>query len=161
MQIRESKAAQSATLRILLATGLGAVFGFQSWRLATYGFVIPTPWYWSSWVFLSHVLMGFSVGATAWCIRWWGRGLALGLVFAIPPALGGHALGLGSVPYGLALVISSLMSALLIALISDSTFPRGRPSAGTLQAPERPSGATTRKCDSSPGNRNPQAANCR
>jgi hypothetical protein len=126
MSILESKADPSASRRILLATGLGAIFGFQSWRLAEYGFAVSIPSYGLAWVLLSHVFLGLSVGATAGFTRWWKRGLLLGLVFSIPSAFGALALGLKWVPYGVAAITGGLVVGLLIALIADALFPRTR-----------------------------------
>ena len=128
MPILESRADQSAIRRILLATGLGAVFGFQSWRLAKYGFEVSLPWYGSVWIWLSQVFLGFSVGVTAGSTRWWKRGFLLGLVFSIPSAFGARALGLSWAPYGVAAITGGLVVGLLIALIVDALFPNTRAS---------------------------------
>jgi len=128
MPILESKADRSAIRRILLATGLGAIFGFQSWRLAKYGFAVSFPWYGPVWILLSHVCLGFSVGVTAGSTCWWKRGFVLGLVFSIPSALGALALGLRWAPYGVAAITVGLVVGLLIALIADALFPRTRAS---------------------------------
>ena len=125
MPILESKADQSAVRRILLATGLGAIFGFQSWRLAKCAFAVSIPWYGLAWILLSYVILGFSIGATAGSTCWWKRGLVLGLVFSIPSAFGALALGLRWAP-GVAAIAGGLVVGLLIALIADALFPRPR-----------------------------------
>lgn len=124
MPIPESKSDQSATRRILLASGLGALFGFQDWRLAKYGFAVSIPWYAVAWIFAGHVLLGFSVGATIRLARWWKRGLLVGLAFGLPSALGTHALGLRWAPYGIAVVTGGLVAGFLIALLADALSPR-------------------------------------
>jgi hypothetical protein len=128
MPILGSKADQSAIRRILLATGLGAIFGFQNWWLAEYGFAVSLPWCGPAWILLSHVSLGFSVGATAGSTCWWKRGFVLGLVFSIPSAFGALALGLRWAPYGVAAITGGLVVGLLIALIADALFPRTRTS---------------------------------
>ena len=128
MPILESRTDQSAIRRILLATGLGAVFGFQSWRLAEYGFAVSLPWYGSVWIWLSQVFLGYSVGVTAGSAYWWKRGFLLGLVFSIPSAFGALALGLRWAPYGVAITTGGLVGGLLIALIVDALFPNTRAS---------------------------------
>lgn len=128
MPILEPKADQSSIRRILLATGLGAVFGFQSWRLAEDGFV-SIPWYGLAWILLSHVCLGFSIGVTAGSTCWWKRGFVLGLVFSSPSAFGALALGLRGVPHGVAAITGGLVVALLIAFIADALFPPAQTSA--------------------------------
>lgn len=124
MPILESKADQSAIRRILLATGLGAIFGFQSGRLAMYGFAVSIPWYGLAWIWLSQVFLGLSIGATAGSTCGWKRGLVLGLAFSIPSAFGARALGLRWVPYCVAAITVGLVVGLLIALVADALFPR-------------------------------------
>jgi hypothetical protein len=128
MPLLEVEADQSAIRRILLTTGLGAVFGFQSWRLAEDGFAVSVPWYGLAGILLSHVLLGLSIGAIAGFTRWWKRGLLLGLVFSIPSAFGALALGLTWVPYGVAAITGGLAVGLLIASIADALFPVKRTS---------------------------------
>jgi hypothetical protein len=129
MPILESNGQKIAILRIVVATGLGAIFGLQNWRLARYGFAISGPWYWSVWMIFSHVMLGFSVYVTPGSTRWWKRGLALGTAFGIPLALGTRALGLRWVPYCLAGMVAALVAGLLIALVLDALFPRTRKAA--------------------------------
>lgn len=139
MPVLKLKEDESAS-RILLAAGLGTVFGFQSWRLAEFGFGVPIPWYGSLWLFLGHVLLGFSIGVSK-SGRWWKRGSVFGLVFSIPSAFGAYLLGLKWVPYGVASITASVVAGLLIAFIADTLFPRRAYS--TDQRPpvsERPDG---------------------
>lgn len=146
MPILESKADRSAIRRILLATGLGVIFGFQSWRLAKYGFAVSIPWYGLVWMWLSHGFLGLSVGATAGSRCWWKRGVVLGLVFSIPSAFGAVALGLRWVPHGVAVISVGLVVGLLIALIVDALFPR----RGASTTPGQPLGtgkAKSEKCN--------------
>src|SRR5678816_2839018 len=86
MPTLESNGQRTATLRLVVATGLGAIFGLQNWRLARYGLAISGPWYWSASMIFSHVMLGFSVYVTPGSTRWWKRGLALGAAFGIPLA---------------------------------------------------------------------------
>jgi len=123
MPIPESRRDQSAIRRILLATGLGAIFGLQSWRLAEYGFGVPIPWYGLAWILLGHMFLGLSVAATVGSTRWWKRGFVLGLVFSIPSAFGAVALGLSWAPYGVAAITEGLVVGLLIAFIADVLLP--------------------------------------
>jgi hypothetical protein len=153
MLTAELRADQSAIRRILLATSLGAVFGFQNWRLAEYGFAISIPWYGLVWILLVHVFLGFSVGATAGSACWWKRGSALGLVFSMPSAIGALAVGLRWVPYGVAAVTGGVVAGLLIAYIADVLFPCTRtfneqPSAPPGHLPGR-GGAKFEKCSAS------------
>ena len=97
MPILESNGQRTATLRLVVATGLGAIFGLQNWRLARYGFGISGPWYWSAW-----------------------------MIFSIPLALGTRALGLRWVPCCFAVMVATLIAGLLIALVLDALFPRTR-----------------------------------
>lgn len=145
MPVLESKADESAVRRTLLATGLGVLFGLQGWQLAEYGFAVPIPWYGLTWIFLSHVFLGFSVGATAGSTRWWKRGLALGLVFSIPSALGVVALGLRGVPYGIAAITGGPIAGLLLALIVDSLLPlTTTPGEDKLPMARRPESVTSK-----------------
>jgi hypothetical protein len=109
-----------------VATGLGAVFGFQSWKLAEYGFAASIPCHGSLWIFLSHVMLGLSVGATAGFTSWWRRGWVLGLFFSIPAVLGTHA----PAPYGVAMTVSGLVTGLLAAFLTDTLVPDISPSTG-------------------------------
>jgi len=102
---------------------LGAIFGFQSWRLAEYGFAIPIPWCGLTWILLGHMLLGLSVAATVGSARWWKRGFVLGLVFSIPSAFGAVAMGLRWAPYGVAAITEGLVVGLLIAFIADVLLP--------------------------------------
>jgi hypothetical protein len=126
MPILESNGQRTATLRLVVATGLGAIFGLQNWRLARYGLAISGPWYWSASMIFSHVMLGFSVYVTPGSTRWWKRGLALGAAFGIPLALGTRALGLRWVPCCFAVMVATLVAGLLIALVLDALFPRTR-----------------------------------
>ena len=65
MRVFAPRTDQPATRRILLAIGLGTIFGFQSWRLAEYVFAVSIPWYGQAWIWLSLVFLGFAIGATA------------------------------------------------------------------------------------------------
>ena len=60
MPILESNASQSAIRRMLLAAGLGAVLGFQSWRVAEHAFGVSIPWYGPAWI--SAITTGLGVG---------------------------------------------------------------------------------------------------
>ena len=121
--VLESKWDRSAVRRILVAAGLGAMLGFQSWKLLEYGFAAPISLPGSAWIFLSHVVLGVSVAVTAGFSQWWRRGWMLGLIFSVPTALGMHALGSRWVPYGLAVVASGLVTGLLVAFLTDTLAP--------------------------------------
>jgi hypothetical protein len=137
MPILESNGLKIAILRIVVATGLGAILGLQNWRLARYGFAISGPWYWSAWMIFSHVILGFSVYVTPGSTRRWKRGLALGTAFGISLALGTRALGLRWVPYCLAVMVAALVAGLLNALVLDALFPRTRKATyGRTSLPE-------------------------
>jgi len=123
MPFLESNADPSAIRRILLATGLGAIFGFQSRWLAEHGIAVSDLWCGPAWILLSHVFLGFSIGVTAGSERWWRRGLVLGLVFSIPSAFGVLAPGVRWVPDGVAVVAIGLAAGMLIALIVDALSP--------------------------------------
>ena len=143
---------RSAIRRILLATGLGAIFGFQSWGLAECGFAVSIPWYGLAWILLSNVFLGFSIGATAGSTCWWKRGFVLGLVFSIPSAFGARALGLRWAPYGVAAIIGGLVVGLVIALIADALFPGTRtPADQRFPCSTRPSDAGQEKFEACVG----------
>lgn len=149
MPILGPNAEQSVIGRILLATGLGAIFGFQVCRLAELGFAASVPWYALAWLFLSYVFLGLSVGAGG-STRWWKRGLVFGLVFSIPSAFGAHALGLRWAPYGVAAITAGLVVGLLIAFVSDALFPRTRTSTDQRSpVSERPGRPGNAKSESS------------
>jgi hypothetical protein len=149
MPILESRTDQSTRQRLLLATSLGAAAGFEIWGLAACGFAFRLPWYGPAWLLLSHVLLGLTIGATAGSARWWKLGLTLGLGFSLPPALGVLALGLQWRAYGLALFVEGMTTALLIALLANSIFPREQASA--VPPVQRPTLPTTSACRESGG----------
>ena len=107
--------------RLLLTTALGAVSGFQFWRLAI-GFVPAIPWYGLAWIPLSFALLGFSIGITAPFARWWKRGLVMGLACSLPSAAGALALGLRPMPYLVIPLAGGLSTGVLIAWLSDLMF---------------------------------------
>jgi len=149
MLVLESRTDKVAPWRTLLATGLGVIFAFQSWRLAKYAFAVSIPWVGLAWIWLSHIFLGFSVGATARATCWWKRGFLLGLVFSIPSAFGALALGLRWTPYGVAAIAAGVVSGLLIALIADALFPRA-PAPTNQHSPGRLLGtgnAKSEKCN--------------
>jgi hypothetical protein len=113
-----------SVLRILFASGVGAVFGFQIWRLARYGFSLSLSWRGSVLIILTHLLLGLTIGAIAAGRRYWLSGICLGLIFSLPVAFGAIRLGLSCVPYGLAASISGGVDGLLIALITQAVFPQ-------------------------------------
>jgi hypothetical protein len=123
MPIPEPKLHQPAIRKILLATGTGAIFGFQLWRLAKYGFAISIPWQGSVWIFFSQVFLGFSIGIFE-LGKWWKRGPVFGLFLGISCAFGANALGLKWAPYGVVSIAASLVDGLLIAFFADNLFPR-------------------------------------
>lgn len=112
----------SALRRTLLATGLGGIFGFQSWRLAEC-IVVSIPWYGQAWIWLSQVFLGFVIGATAGWISWWKRAPVLGLAFSIPSSWGAIALAPKCVAYSIGAIAEGLAVALLIAFLADAIFP--------------------------------------
>ena len=114
---------QTATRRTLLATGLGTIFGFQSWRLAEHVFAVPVPWYGQAWIWLSAVFLGFAIGATARWTSWWKRGPVFALAFSLLSGCGALALGLGWVPLSIAALTEDMVVALLIAFLADAIFP--------------------------------------
>jgi len=152
MPVPESKARCSGSQVILFATGLGAIFGFQSLGLAKWGFGIPTPGWGPVWLFLIQLILGFTIGATAGLMPWWKRGAPVGLAFGILSAFGAHTLGLCWVPYGVASITESVTAGLLIALLLDAILPRAQaPVERLLQESERPVAAGQAKSEPSPG----------
>jgi hypothetical protein len=109
--------------RILFASGAGIVFGFQGWRLAMYGFSLSLPWYATAAVMLTHLLLGFTIGATAGGKGYWLRGVFLGMLFSLPTAFGAIWLGLKWVRHGVAVLVIGVVAGLLIALILHAAFP--------------------------------------
>jgi len=129
MPILETKTDHSAVRRILVATSLGGIFGFQSLKLSEYGLAACIPLYASLSIFLSDAMLGCSVGVTAGLTLWWKRGWVLGLLFSIPTALGAHAFGLRYAPYGVAMIVTGLVTGLLVAFLTDTLVPFNRKSA--------------------------------
>ena len=123
MPILESKTDHSAVRRVLVATGLGAMFGFQCWRVLEHGLAAAIPLYGSVWIFLSYLVLGRSIGVTAGFTTWWKRGWVLGLLFSIPIVLGTHALGLKYALCGVAAIVAGLVSGLLVAFLTDTLVP--------------------------------------
>jgi hypothetical protein len=113
-----------SVLRILFAGGVGAVLGFQIWRLARYGFVLSLPWVGAMLIILTQLLLGLTIGAIASGKRYWLNGICLGLIFSLPITLGAIRLGLSCVPYGLAASLSGGVDGLLTALITQAVFPQ-------------------------------------
>ncbi len=109
-----------------MATGAGAIVGVQGCWLAGYGFGASIPWYGRVWILLSHLVPGFSVGATAGLTCWWKRGPVLGLPAAIPSSFGAVALGLRWTPYGVAALAEGVAAGLLIAFVADALHPQAR-----------------------------------
>jgi len=138
MAILDSKADRGIILRILLSTGLGAIFGFQGWRLAQYGFPVAMPWYAALWVFARHLVLGLSLGITASSTPWWKRGVGLGALFSFPSALALCLADLRWAPRGLALCTASISAGVLIAFLTDLICPRRRRDAhDSVPAPEQ------------------------
>jgi hypothetical protein len=115
---------QTATRRILLATALGTIFGFQIWHLAAHVFAISVPWYGQAWICLSPAFLGFAIGATAGWTSWWKRTAVFGVAFSLPSAYGALALGLRWEVFRIAAVTEDMVVALLIAFLADAIFPR-------------------------------------
>ena len=68
--------------RVVSTTIWGIIFGFISWgligisgKVSLFGAIAIILW-WS--------LLGFTVGISAWKIKWWLHGILLGLFFSIP-----------------------------------------------------------------------------
>ncbi|HUK17993.1 MAG TPA: hypothetical protein VLW65_16325 [Bryobacteraceae bacterium] len=137
MAILDSKADRGIILRILLSTGLGAIFGFQGWRLAQYGYPVSMPWYAALWVFTRHLALGLSLGITASSTPWWKRGVGLGALFSFPSALALCLMNLRWAPRGLALCTASISAGVLIAFLTDLICPRRRQPAHDSPAPEQ------------------------
>jgi hypothetical protein len=112
MTILESKANRCTIRRVSLATGIGAVFGFQAWRLAVSGFPVPMAWSVALWVFLRHVALGFTVA----------------LSVQDPLRL----------PLALAVCAGSMAAGVLIALLTDCICPRTPAPSGDLDSAAEP-----------------------
>jgi hypothetical protein len=123
MRLFAPRTDQTATRRILLATGLGTIFGFQSWRLAEHVFALSVPWYGQAWIWLSPVFLGFAIGATAGWASWWKRAPVFGLALSLPSGCGALALGLRWVPFSIAAITEDMVVALLIGFLADAIFP--------------------------------------
>ncbi len=128
-----------AVRKAWLATGMGAIFGLQMWRLAVAAPANVVPWYGLVWIFYSQVMLGFGIGVPG-AGRWWKRGAAWGLVCGIPSAFGARALGLPWMPYAIAPVVFSIWSGAVMAFLADAFFPPAAISAGG--APSVPEGAS-------------------
>ena len=145
MPLLKSQAGQSAIGRVLLAAGCGAALGIQNWRLAAYGFGVSVPWYGSLWIVVSYTMLGLAIGATAEFAPWWPRGCALGILFSIPSVFGLRGLGLKGAPYGVAVMVAGLVSALLVAFLTDHIVPCERRSRHRSRALHPPGSATRAK----------------
>jgi hypothetical protein len=144
MRVFAPRTDQTATRRILLATGLGTIFGFQSWRLAEHVFALSVPWYGQAWIWLSPVFLAFAIGATAGWTSWWRRAPVFGLAFSLPSGCGALALGLRWVPFSIAAITEDMVVALLIAFLADAIFPcKLEPSDRHSPEPARLPGAHT------------------
>lgn len=124
MVIPDSRTSRSAIARISLATGIGAVFGFQAWRMALNGFPIVMPWYGALWVFLRHVALGFAIGIVRHPKSWWARGLSWGALFSLPSVVALRAMTPGGAARALALCAGTMAAGVLIAVLTDSICPR-------------------------------------
>jgi len=149
MPILEVKASGSAARSILLAGGLGAVFGFQAWQLAEFAFGVSMPWYGWLWLFLSQALLGLGIGAIGAPRTRWTCAAPLALALSAPSVWGALALGLRWAPYGVAIVTFSLAAGILNTFVTNTLFPRARtePAAQALPA-QRPAAVRPRavKC---------------
>jgi hypothetical protein len=130
MPILNLKASGSAAGRVLLAGGLGAVFGFQCWQLAEFAFDVSVPWYASLWLFLSQALLGLGIGVIGAPATRWKCAPLMALVLGVPSALGAHALGLRWAPHGVAVVAFGLAAGLFNTLITNALFPRAPAQTG-------------------------------
>lgn len=121
-------------LRILVATGLGAAFGFQGWRLAQEGFPVPMPWYGALWVVLRHVALGLALGLTGASVSWWKRGIGLGTLFSIPSVVALYVMNAQWPRIACELCGGSMAAGILIAFLVDTICPNAT-SASTAERP--------------------------
>jgi hypothetical protein len=117
MRIRNLEAGRPGVQRILLGAGLGTAFGLQACRLADYLSRGSLPRFGLASIFLSHVLLGVAIAATAAFAVWWKRGLSIGLLFAAPCAALTYAIGWERA--GAAQAIAVPLAGLLIAFFMD------------------------------------------
>lgn len=121
--IQETKAEGSRARRVLLAAGLGAIFGFQAWRLALDGYPAAMPWYGALWVFLRHVALGIAVGITG-STSWWKRGAILGVLFSIPSVIALGFMNRFGAAMAIALCVGSIAAGAMTAFLTDIICPR-------------------------------------
>lgn len=137
--ILETRVERSRMLRILLATGLGAVFGFQAWRLALDGYPVAMPWYGALWVFVRHVALGVAVGITS-APSWWKRGAGLGALLSLPSLIVLGAMDGAAAALTISLCAGSMAAGVIIAFLTDTICPRRKPesydSERALRRPE-------------------------
>jgi hypothetical protein len=100
------------------------VFGFQNWRLASYGFSLSLSCYGTVEIILTYLLLGCVIGAMARGERCWLQGVFLGLVFSLSAAWSATGLGMQWMPHGVAVLVSGTVAGFLIALITQAVFPR-------------------------------------
>jgi hypothetical protein len=134
----ETRVARSRTLRILLAAGLGALFGFQAWRLALDGYPVSMPWYGALWVFIRHVALGVTLGITG-SPSWWKRGAGLGALFSLPSVIALGPMNRTGAVLGISLCAGSMAAGVIIAFLTDTICPRRQPAADDSKRPARPS----------------------
>ncbi len=108
--------------RTLLASGMGGVFGLEIWWIARNLLPGPIPTFCFLCIVISHILLGFSLGASGF-MGWWKRGLIFGVVIS-PVTIGSLTVGSTRIVYGLAAMAATLIAALFIGLVSEAVFPR-------------------------------------
>ncbi len=138
MLLREVEADRVSIPQVLPAVGLSAVFSFQLWRIAEYGFAFSLLLYLAAWIFLSFFLLGFSIDG-ARTIAWWARGTLFGLLCSIPVAVYAITLGMKPVPGSIVAIAAGIASGLIVVALAAGPVPRSQRSPGRRSArPERP-----------------------
>jgi hypothetical protein len=113
---------RNAVLRALLGAGIGALFGFQGWRLAQEGYPVAMPWYGALWVFACHAVLGVAVAVTG-RVSWWKRGAGLGVLFSLPSVLMLRTVDRAWAPLAIALCAGSIAAGMIIAFLTDTVCP--------------------------------------
>jgi len=103
--------------RIIIATLMGILCGFICWKLATSNNQLP--WFLSTSIFLSRVILGFAIGISAWKMPWWLHGIIMGIIFSLPGAFA--AMGSGYSIF-VATIAMGVIYGLLIELVTTVLF---------------------------------------
>jgi hypothetical protein len=112
--------------RVWIATVSGLVFGVLNWFLAAFAPPKPLARSLIATIILGRTVLGFAIGISAWRMRWWLHGLALGFIFSLPAAFAARLMAaqLGMLPNVAAVLVLALglVIGFLIELLTSVVF---------------------------------------